>query len=43
MTTLLLLVSGVTMLKINLKEEKPGYNAYVETTSVFIPWIPRKK
>lgn len=43
MTTLLLRVSGVTMLEKSLKEEKPGYKAYVETTSEFIPWIPCKK
>lgn len=43
MTTLLLRVSGVTMLEKSLKEEKPGYKSYVETTSEFIPWIPRKK
>ena len=43
MTALLMRVSGVTLLEKNLIEEKPGYKAYVETTSVFIPWIPRKK
>lgn len=43
MTTLLLRVSGVTLLEKTLKEEKPGYKEYAETTSEFIPWFPRKK
>ena len=43
MTLLLLRVSGVTMLEKTLKDEKPGYREYIETTSEFIPWFPRKK
>ena len=43
MTSLLLRVSGVTLLEKSLKEEKPGYKEYVETTSEFIPWFPRHK
>ncbi len=43
MTTLLTRVSGVTLLEKSLKEERPGYKEYVETTSEFIPWFPRKK
>jgi steroid 5-alpha reductase family enzyme len=43
MTTLLLRVSGVTLLEKTLKEEKSGYKEYIETTSEFIPWFPRKK
>lgn len=42
MTTLLLRVSGVTLLEKNLKEQKPGYTEYIESTSGFIPWCPRK-
>jgi len=42
MTTLLLRVSGVTLLEKTLKETKPGYKEYAETTSEFIPWFPRK-
>ncbi len=42
MTTLLLRVSGVTMLERNLKETKPGYREYIESTSAFVPWFPRK-
>jgi len=40
MTILLLRVSGVTMLEKELKETKPKYRAYIETTSAFIPWFP---
>jgi steroid 5-alpha reductase family enzyme len=43
MTGLLLRVSGVTLLEKTLKETKPGYREYVETTSEFIPWFPRRK
>ena len=42
MTLLLRRVSGVTMLEKSLKESKPGYKEYVETTNPFIPWFPRK-
>lgn len=40
-TFLLLKVSGVTMLERNLKRSKPGYAAYVERTSAFVPWRPK--
>jgi steroid 5-alpha reductase family enzyme len=43
MTALLLRVSGVTLLEKTLKQEKSGYKEYIETTSEFIPWFPRKK
>jgi len=43
MTTLLLRVSGVTLLEKSLKDAKPGYKEYIETTSAFIPWFPRKR
>jgi len=42
MTLLLRRVSGVTMLEKSLKESKPGYKEYVETTNPFIPWFPHK-
>lgn len=41
-TVLLLRVSGVTLLEKNLGESKPGYREYVERTSAFIPWFPRR-
>ena len=43
MTGLLLRVSGVSLLEKSLKETKPGYQEYIETTSEFIPWFPRRK
>lgn len=42
MTTLLMRVSGVTLLEKTLREEKPAYKEYMETTSEFLPWFPRK-
>ncbi len=42
MTWLLLRVSGVAMLEKSLKDNKPGYAEYVENTSAFIPWRPRR-
>lgn len=42
MTFLLVRVSGVALLEKSLKEAKPGYKEYVEATSAFIPWFPRK-
>jgi steroid 5-alpha reductase family enzyme len=42
MTTMLLRVSGVVLLEKTL-ETRPGYKEYIETTSTFIPWFPRKK
>lgn len=43
MTLLLLRVSGVALLEKSLKERKPQYQEYIETTSAFIPWFPREK
>jgi steroid 5-alpha reductase family enzyme len=43
MTMLLLRVSGVALLEKSLKETKPKYKDYIETTSAFIPWFPRKR
>ena len=43
MTALLLRVSGVALLEETLKETKPKYKEYVESTSAFIPWFPRKR
>ena len=43
MTVFLLRVSGVTLLEKNLKETKPQYREYIETTSPFIPWFPKTK
>jgi len=42
MTALIIKVSGVALLEKSLNETKPGYREYVEKTSAFIPWFPRK-
>jgi steroid 5-alpha reductase family enzyme len=42
MTFLLRRVSGVSLLEKSLKETRPGYKDYIETTSSFIPWWPKK-
>lgn len=42
MTVLLLRVSGVALLEKTMKS-KPGYQEYIQNTSAFIPWFPRKK
>ncbi len=41
MTFLLVRVSGVSMLDAHLRATKPGFAAYMERTSGFIPWPPR--
>jgi len=42
MTLFLVKVSGVAMLERTMKETKPGYREYMESTSAFIPWFPKK-
>jgi len=42
MTFLLLRVSGVALLEKTL-EQRPQYRDYIEKTSAFIPWFPKKK
>jgi len=42
MSILLRNVSGVALLEKSLKETKPGYAEYVESTNAFIPWLPKK-
>ncbi len=42
MTLFLLRVSGVALLEKTM-ESRPGYKEYIETTSAFVPWFPRKK
>jgi steroid 5-alpha reductase family enzyme len=42
MTGLLLRVSGVALLEKSLADAKPGYREYIESTSAFIPWIPKR-
>ncbi len=42
MTALIIKVSGVALLEKSLKEQKPQYKEYIEKTSAFFPWFPRK-
>jgi steroid 5-alpha reductase family enzyme len=42
MAALIIKVSGVALLEKTLKESKPEYREYVEKTSAFIPWFPKK-
>jgi steroid 5-alpha reductase family enzyme len=42
MTLLIIKVSGVALLEKSLKEQKPQYREYIEKTSAFIPWFPKK-
>jgi steroid 5-alpha reductase family enzyme len=42
MTALIIKVSGVTLLEKNLKDKKPEYKEYIEKTSAFFPWFPKK-
>jgi steroid 5-alpha reductase family enzyme len=42
MTILIIKVSGVVMLERTLKTSKSEYQEYVEKTSAFFPWFPKK-
>ena len=43
MTALIIKVSGVALLEKSLKQNKPEYDLYVNRTSSFLPWFPKKK
>ncbi len=42
MTILILKVSGVALLERSLKNNRPEYSSYIQKTSSFIPWFPKK-
>lgn len=42
MTALIIKVSGVALLEKSLKGTKPQYKAYINKTSAFIPWFPKR-
>jgi len=42
MTGLLVRVSGVALLEKTM-QARPGYREYMQATSAFIPWLPRKR
>jgi steroid 5-alpha reductase family enzyme len=43
MTVLLFRVSGVALLEKTLTTTRPGYQEYMESTSAFVPWFPRRR
>ncbi|MGC9346964.1 MAG: DUF1295 domain-containing protein [Anaerolineae bacterium] len=43
MTVLLVRVSGAALLERSLKDTKPAYREYIESTSAFVPWFPRQE
>lgn len=43
MTLFLIRVSGVGLLEKTLAQTKPGYREYMETTSAFVPWFPKRR
>jgi steroid 5-alpha reductase family enzyme len=43
MTALIIRVSGVALLEKSLNKHKPQYKDYIENTSAFLPWIPKKR
>jgi len=42
MTALIIKVSGVALLEKTLKSDKPEYADYIQRTSSFLPWFPKK-
>ena len=42
MIALIIKVSGVALLEKTLKENKPEYQEYIDNTSSFVPWFPKK-
>jgi steroid 5-alpha reductase family enzyme len=42
-TFLLLRVSGVTLTERTILDNRPNYRSYMERTSAFIPWFPKKE
>jgi len=42
MTALIIKVSGVALLEKSLVDQKPQYRDYIERTSSFFPWFPKK-
>ncbi|UCE82053.1 MAG: DUF1295 domain-containing protein [Deltaproteobacteria bacterium] len=42
-TVLLLKVSGVTLLEKTMLDSRPEYQDYIDSTSSFVPWFPKKE
>jgi steroid 5-alpha reductase family enzyme len=43
MTVLLLRISGVALLEKGIVKRRPEYADYIESTSAFVPWAPRRR
>jgi steroid 5-alpha reductase family enzyme len=43
MTMLLLRVSGVALLERTITKRRPEYADYIESTSAFVPWFPKRR
>lgn len=43
MTFMLLRVSGVALLEKGMEKRRPGYAEYIQGTSAFLPWFPRRR
>lgn len=43
MTTLLLRISGVSLLERTIVHRRPAYRRYIERTSAFVPWPPSRR
>ncbi|MCG6911762.1 MAG: DUF1295 domain-containing protein [Deltaproteobacteria bacterium] len=41
-TTVLLKMTGVTLMEKTIVHTKPGYNDYIARTNAFVPWFPKK-
>ena len=42
MTYLLVKVTGAKLLEADIAKRRPGYTTYMQTTSGFVPWFPKK-
>lgn len=43
MTFLLLRISGVSLLERDITDRRPAYREYIERTSAFVPWPPKRR
>jgi steroid 5-alpha reductase family enzyme len=42
-TTVLLKMTGIPLTEQGLVARRPGYREYIQNTSAFIPWFPRRR
>ncbi len=41
-TTVLLKMTGVSLMEKAIVQTRPGYREYIQTTNAFVPWFPKK-